>query len=285
MIRRRVPIFLVFLFFFMIFPGGISPRVCLASPYSRIVSLAPNLTEILYELGLEDRIAAVTTYCNYPERAKSKPKIGGMSNPSLEAVVSMKPDLVILTVDGNPPQFERNLKRLGIRTCVFRAARISELPGAIRDLGRKLRETKRAEALASAMEKSLEDFGRSARRQNGGKVLFIVQPEPLMAAGKGTAIDEAITLLGWKNIASRAGGPYPKLSVEEVIVRSPDVIFISREMAGDVRGGFGILKKLSALEAVRSGRVYTLGDGLFRMGPRVVDGIGEMSGKLREWKP
>ena len=74
----------------------------IAAPPSRIVSLAPNITEILYDLGLGDRIVAVTDYCDYPPAVKGKPRVGGFTNPSLEAVVGAKPDLVILTDDGNP---------------------------------------------------------------------------------------------------------------------------------------------------------------------------------------
>ncbi len=75
----------------------------------RIISLAPSTTEILFALGLGDNIVGVTTFCDYPEEAKTKPKIGGMSNPSLEAVVSLKPDIVVVTTDGNPKEFEERL--------------------------------------------------------------------------------------------------------------------------------------------------------------------------------
>src|SRR3990167_697251 len=121
----------------------------------RIVSLAPSVTEILYAIGLEDKIVAVTNFCDYPPQAKEKPKIGGMSNPSLEAVVSSKPDIVVMTTDGNPKGFEERLKQLGIQTYVFRARRLSELSEGIRELGITLGVGERANKLA-------EEIGRAS---------------------------------------------------------------------------------------------------------------------------
>ena len=102
-----------------------------AAPPKRIISLAPSTTEILFALGLGDRIVGVTTFCDYPEAAKTKAKIGGMSNPSLEAIVSLKPDLVVMTTDGNPQEVEERLRDMKIKTFVFTARMLRELPGGI----------------------------------------------------------------------------------------------------------------------------------------------------------
>ena len=99
----------------------------------RIISLAPNITEILFALGLGERIVGVTNFCDYPEEAMNKQKVGGMTNPSLEAVVSLRPDIVVMTTDGNQKEFEKKVRSLKIKTYVFKARRISELPQGIRD--------------------------------------------------------------------------------------------------------------------------------------------------------
>ncbi len=102
-----------------------------------------------------------------------------------------------------------------------------------------------------------------------------------MVAGPGTAIDDALQLLGWENIASDTGIKYPKYSVEEVILRSPDVILIGKSMGVDTKeNSKGLLKKLDMLEAVKKGRVYYTGDTLYRLGPRIIEGIEEMAGYL-----
>ena len=127
----------------------------MAAPPERIVSLAPNLTEILYDIGLGDHVVAVTDFCDYPPEVKKKPKIGGFSTPSLEAVVAMKPDMVVMTKDGNPPEFAERLKRIGIRISVFEVRRISELPRGIRELGAALDVAQAANKRADRIESLL----------------------------------------------------------------------------------------------------------------------------------
>jgi iron complex transport system substrate-binding protein len=258
-----------------------------ASP-QRIISLAPNTTEILFALGLGDRIVGVTTFCDYPQEAKAKPKIGGMSNPSLEAVVSLKPDIVVVTTDGNPKEFEERLVSMKIKTYVFTARRIAELPQGIRELGDALAVKERADDLARKIEAGINLFQtkKSAIRNPPSaihkKVLFIVWPEPLIVAGPGTVIDDAITLLGYENIASGAATEYPKYSIEEVIHRAPGVIVIGKGSGMDmVAVSRGILTRMSSVPAVRTGAVCYVGDGLYRLGPRVIKGIEELDECLK----
>ncbi len=279
-----------------------------AEPPQRIVSLAPNITEILYAIGLGDRITGVTLFCDYPDEAKKKTKVGGMSNPSLEAVISLEPDIVIMTTDGNPKEFEERLHSLKIRTYVFRARRLSEFPQGIRDLGTALGAKERADMLAGGIETTIKKYRASNLTLNskpsghrtvpinhhftGGrdegtdghfkkKVLFIIWPEPLIAAGPGTAIDDAISLLGMENIASKARASYPKYSVEEIIRQSPDIIFIGKGHSDVKEITGGLLKKIAMVPAVSTGKVFYLSDKLYRLGPRVAQGIEEMAGCLR----
>jgi iron complex transport system substrate-binding protein len=251
-----------------------------ASPPQRIVSLAPSTTEILFALGLGDRIVGVTSFCDHPEEAKRKPKIGGMSNPSLEAVVALKPDIVVMTTDGNPKEFEELLHSLHIRTYVFRARRIAELPQGIREMGAALNARGRAEALAGGIEKALTRFGSVHENRTGRneKVLYIVWPEPLIVAGPGTEIDDAIALLGRTNVAASASADYPKYSLEEVLRQAPDVILIGKASGMDmVEVSRGMLARMTSVPAVRNGRVCYLGDGLYRLGPRIIQGIEELA--------
>jgi iron complex transport system substrate-binding protein len=260
---------------------------CLSSPPERIVSLAPSITEILYALDLESRIVAVTNFCDHPPEAKGKPKIGGMSNPSLEAIVSARPDIVVITTDGNPKGIDVRLQQLGIRTYVFRATRIAELPDAIRDLGEVLDVEKEAEELASGIKSAMDDYGVRGKRYASGrsskgkrKAIFIIWPEPLVVAGPGTAVDDVLDLIGWENIASDTASRYPKYSLEEIINRSPDVILIGKMLENTQELSGEILKRLTMIDAVKEGRVYYTGDALYRLGPRVVEGAEELAGYL-----
>jgi len=256
----------------------------MAEPPSRIISLAPNVTEVLYDLGLGERVIAVSRYCNYPPAVGVKPKVGGMSNPSLETIVAMKPDMVVLTDNGNPRQIEWKLRSLGIRTHIFRARRLNDLPREIRVLGAALDVRSRADRSAGRIEDAIRRyavkeplfFGRPPR-----KILFVVQPEPLLVAGPGTAIDDVLGLLGLQNVAAHAGTAYPRLSLEEIIRQSPDIILIGKSHEGGIAQSERFLKKLGQVEAIRRGYVYTVGDPLFRLGPRITDGIAEIAGIIK----
>ena len=242
----------------------------------RIVSLAPSMTEILFAAGLGDNIVGVTSYCDFPREALKKTRIGGMSNPSLEAVVSLKPDIVLMTTDGNPKEFEQRLKDMGIKTYVFRARTIAQLPDGIRQVGNALDESERFNAFASDIEESLEGF-RAKKTAGSRKVLFMVWPEPLMVAGPGTAIHDAINLVGAVNIAADAKIQYPKYSIEEIVRRSPDIIFIGKAAGMDMQEtARGVLERISYIPAVKNKKVYYVSDHLYRLGPRIIPGIEEL---------
>jgi iron complex transport system substrate-binding protein len=253
----------------------------MAQTPARIISLAPNLTEILYDLELGERVIAVSRYCNYPPAVKAKPKIGGMSNPSLEAIVVMRPEMVVLTDDGNPRAIERRLRQLGVRTHVFRAKRLNDLPREIRALGTALDVYGLADQRAGRIESVIRRYAEKAQSSAGHtpqKVLFVVQPDPLLVAGPGTAIDDVLKLLGLQNIAADAKTQYPRYSLEEVIRQSPDIIFIGKAHDAVMAQSRRLLSKLSRVDAVRLGRVYYIGDPLFRLGPRITEGIAEIAG-------
>jgi iron complex transport system substrate-binding protein len=246
---------------------------------ARIVSLAPNITEILYDLGLGDRIVAVTDFCDYPPAAKAKPRVGGFTNPSLEAIVAAKPDIVILTDDGNPKAIYNRLRDLGIPCHVFTARRLKELPRGIRDLGMVLGVEKQAAALAGRIDKDMTALEKKARLNHSRppkSALFIIQPEPIIVAGPGTLIHEAFGILGIRNAGAEGEVKYPKYSLEEIIHRSPDFILVGQgSMSGlDVDR---IKERLHMLPAVKQGRVCVVSERLYRLSPRAVAGIEEVA--------
>jgi len=272
-------------------------------------------------MGLGDRVVGVTNFCDYPEDAKGKPKVGGIFNPSLEAVVSLRPDIVVMTTDGNLKEFEERLRSLGIKTYVFKARRLSELPQGIRDMGSALEVKDKAEALAKEIDIAFNRFKATSQESNptsppdsppipplekggwgggerghGGinysslvtrhsslkkKVLFIIWPEPLIVAGSGTAIDDAITLLGCENIASKTNTSYPTYSIEEIIHQAPDVIFVGKGHPNMKDASRGLLERLSSIPAVKNGEIYYISDSIYRLGPRIVKGVDEMARCLK----
>jgi len=249
----------------------------------RIVSLSPATTEILFSLGLGDRIVGVTSFCDYPPEAKKKAKIGGMSNPSLESIVELRPDIVVMTTDGNPREVDDRLRGMSLKTYVWTARTIAELPRGIRELASAMGVAERGDKLARGMEEGVEKY-RSRKSGAGGqkKVVYIVWPEPLLVAGPDTAIHDAIALLGLENVAGHAPSSYPRYSIEELIRASPDVLIIGKGAGMDIRTvSQGILKKLATVPAVRNGKVCYVSDNLYRLAPRVIQGIEELAACVR----
>jgi iron complex transport system substrate-binding protein len=252
----------------------------------RIISLSPATTEILFSLGLGDRIVGVTSFCDNPPEAKKKAKIGGMSNPSLEAIVELKPDIVVMTTDGNPREVDDRLRGMSLKTYVWTSRTLAELPRGIRDLAAAMGVRERGEKLAGEVEEGLEKYGSRVKGQGSGtpkkKVVYIVWPEPLLVAGPGTAIHDAITLLGLENVAAHAQSSYPRYSIEELIRSSPDVLIIGKGAGMDIRTvSQGILKKLATVPAVKNGKVCYVSDNLYRLAPRVIQGIEELAACVR----
>ena len=264
-----------FLFFTLVLVFFQCNTVSAGTP-QRIVSLAPNITEILYDMGLEKQVIAVTTYCDYPPEAKGKMKIGGMSNPSLETIVKLRPDMVVLTTDGNTRAIANRLLKLNIPTYTFRAKRLAELPDEIRKLGAALGVKSKAEQTARTMETAFQYYLRQTAARPPWKVLFIVQTEPLLVAGPNTAIDDALNLFHLQNIAADALHPYPQFSLEEVIRRDPDMIFILCTNKGMDARYDPFLRKIRYLKAVQKNNIFCVGDPLLRMGPRIKEGLAEM---------
>ncbi len=274
----RLPVLTVALF------GLVLPLPASAEPPKRIISLAPNITEILFALGVQDRVVGVSSFWDYREAATKKPRVGGMSNPSLEAVVSLRPDLAIFSMDGNPKAFEERVRTMKIPTFTLRSRRIRELPEGIRQIGAVTGAADRAETLSSELElkiSALERQQRAAALHAGAKpkVLFIIWPEPLIVAGPGSIADDALQMLGAENIAGSTRSSYPKYSIEEILRRAPEVIFIGKGNGMD-KVSEGLLNRLGSVPAVRSHRVFYVSDHLYRLGPRTIQGVEELAGYL-----
>jgi iron complex transport system substrate-binding protein len=252
-------------------------------PPKRIVSLAPAMTEIIFSLGLGERVVGVTTVCDRPDEARGKTKIGGMANPSLEAIVALKPDIVVMTSDGNPKAISERLHKLSIRTHVFTSRRLTEIPAGIREMGQTLGAQPAADRLAGNIEKAIREVSMSPQGKSspanagvGRKALFVIWPSPLIVAGPGTILDDAMKMSGLNNIASDGKVAYPRFSVEAVIERQPDLILIGRGHDDMRTLAKGFLKSIRMLDAVKKGRICFMGDALYRPGPRIPAGMAEL---------
>ena len=245
----------------------------------RIVSAAPSTTEILFALGLGDRVVGVTTFCDYPEEAKSKPKIGGL-RPSLETIVAQQPDLV-LGVRGTPLDAVAALAGQQIPVAILNP---SDFPGVlanVRAVGRMTGTVGAAERVATEMQRRWDAVAEKARGATARpRVLYEIDatdPAAVSAAGPGTFIDAMITAAGGVNVlaALTPGQAYPKVSAEAVLQANPSLILLGDAPFGQSEATVAQRPGWGAVEAVQRGAVVGIADPdvTSRPGPRLVDGL------------
>lgn len=241
----------------------------------RIVSLAPSNTEILFSLGLNEEIVGVTEFCDYPEEAKKKEKIGGFSNPNLEKIYSLKPDLVF-GIRGNPIDLFINLKKLKINSLAFDPKNVDELFNLILTIGKVVDKRDEAKNLVKNLNERRLKILDEAKKLKKKKVYLEIWNSPYMSVGKNTYLNELIEEVGGINIASKAVGDWPILSQEFIINENPEVIIIAY-MGQNIDD---VLKRpgWEKIDAVKNRRVYIFEnqDIIFRLGPRIIDGMEEL---------
>lgn len=254
---------------------------CRAASPRRIVSLAPSVTEVICALGLEANLVGITSYCDRPASVRGKAIVGGPANPSLEAVYSLKPDLVVVDEEGVGPSLAARLERMGIKAVQFHGSRLAGLADGIRRLGRELGVPHNAERLAVKIERSLRP---TRGKRVPPRVLYVIWPDPLITAAPGTAIDDALRVAGLRNCAHDARGTYPHLSLEAVMERDPDLLVVGPVHADDFPLE-KLLRQLRTVRAVREGHICFVSDALYRTGPRIPEGIEELRRCARRFFP
>jgi iron complex transport system substrate-binding protein len=259
---------------------GVSVR--LAEPPRRVVSLAPNLTEIVFLLGQEEKLVGVTRYCNYPPRAAALPRIGGIVDPDVERIVAADPDLLLCTTDGNPKERVQILEEMGIPCFAVGPQNLEAIFKTIERVGALLGVPGKGLKEAGALRVRAERVSR-VRRAPSPRVLFVVSTSPVIAAGTGTFLDELVRTTGGKNAAGGFAGRYPRLSVEDLLAVTPDIIFVAA-MAG-VEEFSPSVSRWSEIPAFRNGDVVTLdGDLVTRPGPRMVTALEKVAEVLSAWR-
>lgn len=244
----------------------------------RIISLAPSNTEILFALGLEDRIVGVTTYCDYPPQASEKAKIGGYSTPDIEKILSLDPDLVVaanIHKDAVVPELERR----GLRVIVISPRTVEEALTAMAEIGEVTGQRDEAWRLTSEIRsriKSVADRLAALAPEQRPKVFYITWHDPLWTLGSDTLTGEIVALAGGVNVFADARGDF-QTDLEAVLARNPHVILAStgHGSAGDSPYSWAISEnKLEGTEARRNGRVYEVDANVMtRPGPRIAEAV------------
>jgi iron complex transport system substrate-binding protein len=253
-----------------------------AAPPERIVSTAPSITELLYALGLGNRVVGVTRYCRYPPDAQTKPKIGDYTSPNLEAIAALRPDLVV--VQNNPIHLADKLGALHLRVLEINQESIAAIYKSIHDMGAATGTQHAASQLSDSILNGLTMIRARLAPLPRVRMMFVVGRSPnrldgLVVAGRASYLNEVIEAAGGENIFRDAVAGYPKVSLEEVMARNPDVIVDMGDMSDTVgvtdehkKSVTRLWDQIPNLAAVKNHRVYAVASDIFVVpGPRVID--------------
>lgn len=241
---------------------------------NRIISMAPNITEILCALDNGKTLSAVTDYCDYPLVASSKPSIGGMIAPNFEKISEIKPDLILMTVEGNNQTDFNKLLSLGYNVYVLKPKNVEGIFKSILDLGRIISAEGSANRLIIEMRKKQSLLLSELKVKIKPKVFIVISLQPLISAGKETFIDELVTSAGGINIAAESLLQYPIINREEVLIQNPDVIIVMSDVVKSIEDVLTRFPEWKKTEAFKKHKIKIVdADILSRPGPRIIDGL------------
>ncbi len=253
-------------------------KVKLLDHPSRIVTLVPSLAELTADILGDDieKIVGVSEYTNYPPALKTRISIGPYYRFNIEKVVSLKPDLVLATTDGNPKDQVLHLRELGIPVLVVKTGRLREIEDSILIVARALGKTTRGDQMLAQFRQGIDRIRERAKKREKKKTLVQVGGNPLVVVGGKSFLNEAIEIIGATNLYQDAKQGYPKPGVEDVVKRNPEIILVLAmdenlvpfwRMAGD-------WQQFKLIEAVKKKRVYVMrGDAILRPTLRLLEGL------------
>ena len=249
---------------------GLSPKMALseASPALRIVSLNPSLTEILLVLEAGESLVGVDDYsAQHVAGVEAKPRVGGLYSPSLESVVALEPDVVVLVPSAEQRDFHHRLEQMGIRVESFENIRFEDVLENIHRLGVLTHHRVQAKQRIDAVQRTRAAARRVLKDQRAPRVLIVLQRDPVFVVGGGSFLDEMLQAVGAENVAGEFDDPYPRVGVEWVVAQSPEVLL---DLSPDAAGAGPYWSRWPSLQAVSDQRVVTLDSALISMpGPHL----------------
>ncbi len=258
-------------------------KITLEKPPQRIVSLSPSNTEILFALGLGNKIVGVTSFCNYPDEARTKPRIGGFHPPDIERVVAQKPDL-ILAAKIHEKTVVPPLERLGLTVLTMSPKTLEGILKNITLIGDVTGKSQEAAALVAKLNERIKVVTTKTEKLTSEqylRVLYVIWHDPIWTMGRDNFQNDLIQKAGGRNIFAPDFPEWRIVSLEEILTRNPQIIIVSG--MGATRGLiFSSIKnepRLAATEALTKGKIYEIeGDLIERPGPRIVEALEQLAG-------
>lgn len=241
----------------------------------KIISISPGTTEILFALGLDDKIIAVSDYCDYPEAALAKPKIGGFQDPNLEVILSMEPD-VVFSAGGIQEELITKMDELGINVVVLDADNIEQILENITIAGQVTGKDQKAQELVADLSNRMNSVIEKVKEEPKPTVFFEVWDDPLMTAGSTSFINNVIETAGGTSIGAVNAEEFYNFSMEQLLEADPDIYIVNTHSHEPqdikVRNGYDVLS------AVKNDKVFAIDDNtISRPGPRIIDGLEAMA--------
>lgn len=254
----------------------------LGSPPQRIISLAPNVTEILFALGLENKIIGVTRFCNYPQQAQTKNRIGGMIDPDLEKIIELQPDLII-AFRGNPLRLVRRLKDLELPVFVLEeGTTLQSVFVLIHKIGQITRKEKTAEDLVARLRDHFKRIETSLKHvENRPEVFINLYGKSLWTCGNKSFLNDLVMKAKGVNVAGDIPRSWFSYNREELIHQNPEYIVVISKSDADfleVKTWFTKESHLESIQAVQRGNIYFLNEDLItRPGPRLFQALDQLA--------
>jgi len=248
----------------------------------RIVSLAPNLTETIYALGLQDHLVGDTDYCDFPPEAQQKKKVGGPVNPSIEAIAALQPDLVLVTKSLNRLETVQALAEIGIPSYATDPHTVDAIIASIARLSDLLGASDTGSALAADLKHQISVLHERIASLSARRVLFVVWTEPLISIGNDTFIADALRHAGAVSVIDSSQN-WPQVNLEEVVRLQPEFLIFVESHSGAQPHSAEALADLPGwrlLNAVRNRRYATISDAINRPAPRLVSAVEDLARQL-----
>lgn len=255
-------------------------RITLPEKIDRLVSLAPNLTEIVFALGAGNRLVGNTTYCDYPIEAKRVTKVGDTLYPSIERIIALKPQVVLVSTASQLEAFTRQLDNHEIAVYVTNPKSLDEVFSSMKNLGDILGEQKRAETVVAELRSRADRIETATKQAIPVRVFYQVSGEPLYTIGREAYLTDLVRRAGGVSVTAEVPSGFPRYSDEAALAAQPEAIILP---TGGSMGSANanVALSLKNTPAARNNRVYRINDDyLSRPGPRLLDGLEEMARAL-----
>jgi iron complex transport system substrate-binding protein len=255
-------------------------RVSLAAKVDRVVSLAPNLTEIVFAVGAGNRLVGRTSYCDYPAEAKAVAEVGDTLHPSIERIIALKPQVVLVSTASQLEVFTKQLEGQNIAVFVTDPHDLEGVFRSIGQIGEIVGEKDRADLLVQKLRERTNAVEQAVKQEQPVRVFYQVSGEPLYTAGHDAFVTDLMRRAGAASVTADVPGAWPKFSNESALAARPEAIILpSGGSMGEANSK--VAEALRQSPAVLQGRVYKINDDhLARPGPRSLDGLEEMARAL-----